>query len=600
MGGKLKSILIVLLGLIMSSVSVSCNGGFSDGGTEASSTAPAQSTVYASATASGLENAPYRIDVFTLVGNYSGDQRGWFAKIIKDKFNIEMNIISSNIEGGSDAKFATMMASGDLGDVVVFGSDADNKWLDAISGGYLLDMAGSGILDKYGKDIVANYPKVIEKNRTMFGKGIGVYGLGYLAANMPPGPSEGRDMTEHTDMRWDLYEKLEKPVINSPEEMLGVLKDMQKLEPRSETGKPTYAFSIWSDWDGNMMMYVKAFAALFGYDEGDGFNNVGFLLFNPEGDMQGCLDDSGWYIRILRLLYNANRIGLVDPDSISQKFNDVVNKYKDGQLLFSLFPFVDNVYNTPDRLAQGKAMYLVPVGGEKIISYGFNQYGKDRLISIGSKAEKPERIMELINWMYTPEGFSTVKNGPRGLTWNLDAEGKPVLTDFGRRALPNNEVPVPEEWGGGNFKDGNNQWNIDPIDAFSINPQFNEPYDYRMWSSVLKAEVPKALQNWRAAMGGFMSAKDYLIAKNMIVVKQPVYTGKAPEAMPETLTRKQVQCATVIKEYSWKCIFARDDAEFNSLLNGMVSKSKNLGYEEVLKWNKAHGQQVLDFLKTHP
>ncbi|WP_252891626.1 hypothetical protein [Thermoclostridium stercorarium] len=65
-----------------------------------------------------------------MLGNKAGEQTGWFAKIVKDKFNIEMNMIASNVEGG-DTKFATMMASGDLGDIVIFGSDSDNKWLDA-------------------------------------------------------------------------------------------------------------------------------------------------------------------------------------------------------------------------------------------------------------------------------------------------------------------------------------------------------------------------------------------------------------------------------------------------------------------------------------
>lgn len=35
----------------------------------------------------------YRIDVYTQLANYAGMQVGWFAKLIKDKFNIELNII---------------------------------------------------------------------------------------------------------------------------------------------------------------------------------------------------------------------------------------------------------------------------------------------------------------------------------------------------------------------------------------------------------------------------------------------------------------------------------------------------------------------------
>lgn len=81
---------------------------------------------------------PYRIDVFTMLANYSGLQMGWFGKIVKDKFNMELNLIASNVDGG-DVKFTSLLASGDLGDIIVFGDD-DSKYLNAISGGLLLEV----------------------------------------------------------------------------------------------------------------------------------------------------------------------------------------------------------------------------------------------------------------------------------------------------------------------------------------------------------------------------------------------------------------------------------------------------------------------------
>ena len=34
------------------------------------------------------------LDVFSNLANYDGNQPGWFAKVVKDKFNIKLNIIS--------------------------------------------------------------------------------------------------------------------------------------------------------------------------------------------------------------------------------------------------------------------------------------------------------------------------------------------------------------------------------------------------------------------------------------------------------------------------------------------------------------------------
>jgi putative aldouronate transport system substrate-binding protein len=540
----------------------------------------------------------YKLDVFTMLGNYSGEQTGWSAKLFKDKFNLEFNIISSNVEGGGDVKFATMMASGDLGDIVIFGSDTDGKYTDAIKAGYLLDWNKNNLLNKYAPYIAKNYAKAIQKNMSNYGKEKALYGLGHEATDPKnSGSSEGKDMTEHSDLRFDLYQKLGCPEIKSFEDLLPVLKEMQKLEPKSESGRPTYGFTFWKDWDGNMMMYTKAFTTLMGYDEGDGYNDGGFIQFNPDGPSYGCLDPKGPYIRTLKLFNKANQMGLVDPDSISQTFDDVMNKYKDGQLLFCLFPWLDNMYNTTERQNQGKGFQFVPIGGEKVISYAFNPYGKERVIAIGSKAKNPARIMELINWLYTPEGAQTYYYGPKGLTWDINAKGKPVRTEFGMQALPNNPVAVPAKWGGGTFKEGVLQFNFVPIDRNGINPLMGEPYYFDLWTSELINNPTKLVQNWRTKYGA-LTVKEYLVKHKMIALKRTVYMGKAPENRPETLIQKQGQVATVIKDYSWKCIFAKDDAQFNALLAEMITKAKGLGYDEVLKWNMDHEKQVKDFLKT--
>ena len=34
------------------------------------------------------------VEVFDQLANYQGEQKGWFAKVIKDKFNIKLNIVA--------------------------------------------------------------------------------------------------------------------------------------------------------------------------------------------------------------------------------------------------------------------------------------------------------------------------------------------------------------------------------------------------------------------------------------------------------------------------------------------------------------------------
>ena len=59
------------------------------------------------------------IDVFDSVSNYQGLQSGWFAELVKEKFNMELNLISPNVAGGCDTLYQTRSANGNLGDVII-------------------------------------------------------------------------------------------------------------------------------------------------------------------------------------------------------------------------------------------------------------------------------------------------------------------------------------------------------------------------------------------------------------------------------------------------------------------------------------------------
>ncbi|NMO95451.1 extracellular solute-binding protein [Paenibacillus lemnae] len=522
------------------------------------------------------------ITVFSMLANYAGEQPGWFAKLIKDKFNIKLNIIASNLAGGQQ-KIATMMAAGDLGDLVVFGSNGDD-YQDAIKAGLLLDWNQNGLLEKYGPDILKNAGQAIDANKQQFGGGTAIYGIGHDVGS-GEGPSEGAEMVFGPNLRWDLYQKLGSPEINTLSDYLNVLKQMKELEPKSDSGRPTYGISLWSDWDGNYMTLAKVISQMNGYQEGDGFNPAGLTLVSVNTkEWQGILDDDGYYLEGLKFYFDANQMGLLDPDSLTQKFSDVSNKFKDGQVFFSQFPWLSNAYNTPENTAAGKGFALIPFQQEKIVSYGMNPYGGNRVWAIGSKAKDPERIMEFLNWLYTPDGMMEASYGPKGLAWDIDGSGKPIVTDYGYKALPANTEPVPEEFGGGTFKDGMNQINNTTLKNSMIHPDTKEPYDYNLWTSVLNHDPDPVTKSWREAMGA-MTPREYFVKNDLIAVHQPVFTGDAPATPPADIQQKLSEIGKVIKEYSWKMVFAKNEEEYNKLKNQMVDKAKGLGYDEVIKYD---------------
>lgn len=96
---------------------------------------------------------------------------------------------------------------------------------------------------------------------------------------------------------------------------------------------------------------------------------------------------------------------------------------------------------------------------------------------------------------------------------------------------------------------------------------------------------------------GVLTSKEYFVKNNKIAVCDPVFIGKAPDIMDKSMEQKRGQISTIIRQYSWKAIFARDPAEFDSLLKEMTAKARGLGYDEVVQWQIDRSKQVLEARK---
>jgi multiple sugar transport system substrate-binding protein/putative aldouronate transport system substrate-binding protein len=517
----------------------------------------------------------YVIDVYTQTGNYAGKQVGWFANIIKNKFNMELNIIPT-----SDGVYQTRMASGKLGDLIIFGNDGA-EFIDAIEANMLLDWYQGDLLDRYGQDIKQNLPAALKQNADVFGGGVKCYGFGFDV-------SHSAELTDaafyHPDIRFDLYQRIGSPKIPDMMAYLDVLKKMVELEPLGESGLPAYAISLFKDWDGDLVMSVKCMGAFYGYDE------FGFTLYHAETNtVQPVLDENSLYIQGLRFFNRAFQMGILDPDSATQTFSDVIEKYNDGRIYWSLFSWLGPAnYNTAERLAQGKGMFAVAAEDQKNIVYGTSIYGKNRIWSIGSKAKKPERIMELINWLCTPDGIMTNNWGPQGVTWDYDGNNKAYLTPLGIEIQDGNKkAQMPESAGGGQYTDGENKINNTTFTMNDINPVTGERYNKDFWLSELNRSTNPAKKAWQEAMG-VMTEDDYLEKGNFKALV--VASDYVKEKRGDELEQKYVQVSNAIKNGSWRAIYARNNAEFGRIVGDMITQAKAFGYDECVEWDKQQGK----------
>lgn len=528
------------------------------------------------------EECPYDefivVDVFNTLSNYQGIQSGWFAKIIKDKFNMEFNIIAPNVAGGGDTLFDTRVAAGNLGDIVIF--DAEKGSLqDLVNVGLIMDMrqmlAGKSIM-RYEKAMRALNDPLDET---------AVYAIpSEISSNSPVLSSEALDLNYGPYLRWDLYAELGYPTIDTLEDLLPLLKKMQDLQPYSDSGKPTYAFSFFKDWDANLMNAAKQPACLYGYDE------YGFLLLKADRfEYQSIIDEDSLYIRNLRLFFEANQLGLVDPESSAQNYNTLFEKYADGQIFFSPWPWLGQAaYNTAEHTSDGKGFMIVPVSDMEVYSYGCRPEGNTKMaIAIGSGAQDPERLADFIDWLYSPEGIKLNSAQPttdstaglEGLMWEMTEDG-PVLTEFGKDALiSKKEVMIPEEYGGGTWTDGVSVLNYKSVVLTDLDEN-GYPYAYKLWDSVRSLQQNALWENWSQFMDA-ESSIEYLTKNDQIIISPGCTFTEATETSEITTIRSQ--CKSIIVDYSWRMVFAEDEEEFNSLLKEMQDTVKSLGYEQVLE-----------------
>lgn len=518
------------------------------------------------------------VDVFDSIANYQGIQSGWFAKIVKDKFNMELNIIAPNVAGGGDTLFETRSAAGNLGDLVIC-SGENGMLQDMVTSGLLLDM------EPYIKNSqIMRFETAIRKvNSNLIEEGIYVI-PSELSEQSPTTTGETVEPTYGPYIRWDLYKQLGYPKMETLEDLLPVLSKMQELEPVAENGEKTYAFSFFKDWDANLMNAAKQPCCFYGYDE------FGFALVKADGsDYQDILQEDSLYLRVLKFFYDANQLGLVDPESYTQKFEDMTTKYENGQVFYSPWPWVaQTYYNTASRMEEEKGFMMADIEDMSIYSYGCSPDGNHKtVIAIGSHAQDPERMADFIDWLYSPEGicasgvYSMASTaGPEGLAWEYGEDG-PYLTEFGKEALLEGDAQVPEEWGGGSWKDGICELNYIAVGKSEIDDK-GYPYEFRLWESVLELEETALDKDWREKMGS-STTMNYLTENDKLMVAPGCgYTAPA-ETVEETAIRKQ--CRASIQKYSWEMIFAEDEEEFYKLYEELKEEVDSYGYETILAFD---------------
>lgn len=537
-----------------------------------SSTIQTSESTSASASTSANPGPVAKLQIFNMINSYTGLQTGHIADLLKKKCNVELEALLSGAQALQ--KLQAMMATGELPDIVIFNSKDQVK--NAIEAEMLLCM------DDYLDNLpsVKHYAPVnMQYSRDEMSAGTGkLYAL-------PLGVGESRigssNWTPH--LRWDLYKKLGMPEIKTVEDYLDVIKQMQQLEPTTPDGQKVYGFSLWKDWDVYSMFLASEFANLRGIDCGDQLSSsLPLCQINlKNGDLKSILDLDSEYINGLKLYFKANQMGLLDPDSLTQTFQNAQDKYTNGRALFSHWSWLPAGYNSQDNINAEEPKGFQPVYSNDYLALLDPDYKVGIWFSaaVGASTKHPDAACKVVDMLFDPDALVEIFYGPEGLTWEFGSDGKPALTKIGWEQIldPTKEIPGTEILSKGNCLGS-------ALTPSTKSPMLNDYMYNKFWQSYIdQYPYSKLERDWQKATG-FKNA-DELIASKKNYVKMSLGKNFVPP-LPDDIQRLATQIGDVVKTYSWTMVLAKNQAEFDKLLNEMINKANGLGIDKLIEWDK--------------
>ncbi len=570
-----KKVICKLLSLVMvTSLLAGCGSGTEGRKQAASANNNTQQEESENAETEGAKKYPefITVDVFDSQANYQGIQAGWFGQMVKDKFNMELNIIAPNVAGGGETLYQTRSAAGNLGDLIIMQLKG-GKLQDLVTASLLTDM--TSYLD--GQDNLNGYINAI---KTVNGNLVEEEGTWAIPSEVTK--QSATDMINTTELnsgiyiRWDLYKELGYPKMTTFEDFLTVMKDMQDMAGKSDSGKDVYAFSLFKDWDGALINAGTWLPSDYGW------STDSFVLQKAD-DAEEPIDflaEGSPYLRGLEFFFEANQMGLLDPESTTQNFDTLRTKYEDGAVLFSPWPWLGQAsYNTTEHTSAGKGFQTASIDDLQIREWGCYENGNTEVgIMIGSQAQDPQRMADFINWLYSPEGIQSSQFELVDEMYEITDNG-PVLTDLGVAAKIDGDVDMPASYGGGTYKDGRPGLSYKCVSLSEVNPETGYTYTHATWDSYIELTSTEVDKDWQKHMDA-KNAADYWKKTDRMCVS--VGTDFATPADSTDIATMRSQIGEITKEYSWKAIYADNKDSFDSTISEMRQIVEGLGYDDVV------------------
>jgi putative aldouronate transport system substrate-binding protein len=440
------------------------------------------------------------------------------------------------------------------------------------------------LLKSNGKDMVKYHAKALGLFKTFMSNGGNVTFFTPSMAGDPtqkgvpsfmPGPT-------YLYLRWDWYKEIGAPPLATLDDLLAALVAIQKAHPTTKDGLKVYGLSGWPEWGPTFNFSIQ-----FGFPAG--MSNIDATHELTSDNTISCTltDPKSVMWQAAEFYYKANRAGVLDPDFFINKYADYVAKYKAGQLLTVAASWQVEEAKASVTAVDKAATY---VGVPLPKSWPYNTAvstttwttagGAGVYNFIGKSCKNPERAMDFLNALATPDAARLLWSGVKGTHWDV-VNGTPAVIASVRDQRKNDKDFNAKTGIGWIFyflgafagqyvtPDGGaaDLFNYDPSQYALQNNEGDKAY-----SAANKVAFPGQVFSTLASAGTLKPVGR--IAELAALLPSP----------PSDIQQIDVACVDYFRDNIASVVLAKDDAAFAAARQGIISGVKKLGADTSDSW----------------
>ena len=521
---------------------------------------------------------PITLTVFgpPMVGVEAGIQTDPISQEIEKRFNVKINVVDPKGNETDKSKMNLMLASGDLPDIFFAGKTLLPQ---LIQGNLIVPL--DDLIKSHGPEITKEARALLDFSRKEYSDNTGKLYVIPTQDGPPPKPFDYSNIGPN--VRWDLYKDLGFPQYKNWDEFLAIAKQMQNKNPANEKGQKVYAFSGWSDWG---LWFYTTFTSF--YISGV-TNYLGFIDLKPDNTIvpNGLKDENNVIWKSAKFWNKVNNMGLLDPDTFTQKYDNFIDKLKNNRVLINVAGWAGGVDVNNQFLAAGqplKGFQALPPfeGGYAYLGYSSTYGNSSRNFAISKKSKYPERAMEVINFMMSYEGNMYLYNGVKGLTWSDDG-GNAKLSEIALSNISNPDPDFNKKQGLGVY------YNFAGRGPGMINPQYNTPLLLNSTQQAFNKQMTKALEvdyskHYGVSYPGEVVEKMAKAGKAIILDFKTTDVGALLPTPDDEVNRINSDITNYLVSIVPKLILTKSDEEFAKVQKEAMAQIEKLGYNKEYDW----------------